>query len=104
MMVCLLLYASCVGVFASRKIAQAGERTLAFLAIVGADRPDFRTISDVRTRPLTAFCDVFVAGLCIAGEAGGVERGEGVTRGGAPPRPASPHKNTSACSLEREKC
>ena len=48
MMVCLLLYAYCVGVFSSRKIAQACERNLAFLAIVGAERPDFRTISDVR--------------------------------------------------------
>ena len=38
MMVCLLLYAYCVGVFASRKIALACKRNLAFLAIVGADR------------------------------------------------------------------
>src|SRR5262249_28882381 len=48
MMVCLLLYAYCVGVFSSRKIALACERNLAFLAIVGQDRPDFRTISDFR--------------------------------------------------------
>ena len=48
MMVCLLLYAYSVGVFSSRKIARACGRTLAFLAIVGEDRPDFRTISDFR--------------------------------------------------------
>ena len=36
MMVCLLLYAYCVGVFSSRKIAQACERNLAFLAIATA--------------------------------------------------------------------
>ena len=48
LLVCLLLYAYCVGVFSSRKIAQACERNLAFLAIVGDDRPDFRTISDFR--------------------------------------------------------
>ncbi len=35
MMVCLLLYAYCVGVFSSRKIARACERNLAFIAIVG---------------------------------------------------------------------
>src|SRR5437762_3879692 len=35
MMVCLLLYAYCVGVFSSRKIALACERNLAFVAIVG---------------------------------------------------------------------
>ena len=40
MMVCLLLYAYCVGVFSSRKIAQACERNLAFIAIVGTERPE----------------------------------------------------------------
>jgi transposase len=48
MMVGLLLYAYGVGVFSSRKSALACERTLAFLAIVGPERPDFRTISDCR--------------------------------------------------------
>jgi transposase len=60
MMVCLLLYAYCVGVFSSRKMALACERNLAFMAIVGEDRPDFRTISDVRTLPLEAFKEGFV--------------------------------------------
>src|SRR5881397_872542 len=65
MMVCLLLYASCVGVFASRKRAQAGERNRAFGALVGADRPDFRTISDFRTLHVEAFKDVFGQGLRV---------------------------------------
>ena len=55
MMVCLLLYAYGVGVFSSRKIAQAGARHLAFIALVGTERPDFRTISDFRKLPLDAF-------------------------------------------------
>ena len=55
MIVCLLLYAYCVGVFSSRKIALSCERTMAFLAIVDQDRRDFRTISDFRTRHLEAF-------------------------------------------------
>ena len=59
-MVCLLLYAYCVGVFSSRKIAPACERNLAFLAIVGDDRPDFRTISDFRKLHLDAFTDIFI--------------------------------------------
>src|SRR5713101_1673783 len=54
MMVCLLLYAYCVGVFSSRKIALACERNLAFVAIVGSERPDFRTISDFRKLHLEA--------------------------------------------------
>src|SRR6266700_4948994 len=60
MMVCLLLFAYCVGVFSSRKIALACERNLAFLAIVGSARPDFRTISDFRKLHLAAFKEVFV--------------------------------------------
>src|SRR5919108_5951737 len=60
MMGCLLLYASCVGVFSSRKSARACERNLAFIAMVGEDRPDVRTISDCRTLHLAAFCDVCV--------------------------------------------
>ncbi len=70
MMVCLLLYAYCVGVFSSRRIALACERHWAFLAIVGQDRPDFRPISDLRKLPLEAFKDVFVQVVRLAGEAG----------------------------------
>ena len=70
MMVCLLLYAYCVGVFSSRKIAKACERNLAFLAIVGEERPDFRTISLFRKNHLDAFADVFVQVLRLAKAAG----------------------------------
>src|SRR5262245_48405243 len=76
LMVCLLLYAYCMGVFSSRKIAQACERNLAFIAIVGTERPDFRTISDFRQLHLDAFHEVFVQGLRIAGEAGMVQLGQ----------------------------
>jgi transposase len=95
MMVCLLLYAYCVGVFSSRKIAQACERNLAFLAIVGADRPDFRTISDFRQLHLAAFCDVFVAVLRIAGESGVVKLGKVSTDGSHLQGHASRHKAMS---------
>ena len=64
LLVCLLLYAYCVGVSSSRKIAQACERNLAFLAIVGDDRPDFRTISDFRKGHLETFADLFVCRCC----------------------------------------
>src|SRR5215471_17613084 len=70
MMVCLLLYAYCVGVYSSRKTALACERNLAFLAIVGDDRPDFRTISDFRKGHLEAFADLFIEVLRLAREAG----------------------------------
>ena len=68
MMVCVLLYAYCVGFF-SRKIAQACERNLAFIAIVGAARPDFRTISDFRKLDLEAFA-MSSSGIAIAARRG----------------------------------
>ena len=102
MMVCLLLYAYCVGVFSSRKIAQACERNLAFIAIVGEDRPDFRTISDFRKLHLAAFCDVFTQVLRIAGEAGLVKLGNVATDGTKLQGNASRHKAMSYGYMKKE--
>jgi len=102
MMVCLLLYASCVGVFSRRKSAQAWERNLAFIALVGQDRPEFRTISDVRTRPLQACCDVFVPVWRIAGEAGLVKRGNVATDGTKLQGNASRHTAMSSGYRKKE--
>src|SRR5438132_1409218 len=95
MMVCLLLYAYCVGVFSSRKIAWACERNLAFMAIVGQDRPDFRTISDFRKLHLAAFKDIFVQVIRLAGEAGLVKLGNVSTDGTKIQGNASRHKAMS---------
>src|SRR2546427_5318391 len=95
LMVCLLLYAYCVGVFSSRKIALAGERNLAFMAIVGQERPDFRTISDVRKQHLAAFKEVFVHVVRLAGEAGLVQLGHVSTDGTTIQGNASRHKAMS---------
>ena len=102
MMVCLLLYAYCVGVFSSRKIAQACERNLAFIAIVGENRPDFRTISDFRKLHLAAFCDVFVQVLRIAGESGLVQLGNVSTDGTKLQGNASRHKAMSYGYMKKE--
>lgn len=101
-MVCLLLDAYCVGIFSSRKIAQACERNLAFIAIVGEDRPDWRTISDLRTLPLETFCDVFVQGLRIAGEAGWVTLGNVSTDGTQLQGSASRHKAMRSGYMKKE--
>lgn len=95
MMVCLLLYAYCVGVFSSRKIALACERNLAFMAIVGQERPDFRTISDFRKQHLEAFKEVFVQVVRLAGEAGLVKLGNVSTDGTKMQGNASRHKAMS---------
>src|SRR5215470_11261313 len=102
MMVCLLLYAYCVGVFSSRKMAQACERNLAFIAIVGTERPDFRTISDFRKLHLDAFRDVFVQVLRIAGEAGMVKLGNIATDGTKIQGNASRHKAMSYGYMRKE--
>jgi transposase len=95
MMVCLLLYAYCVGVFSSRKMALACERNLAFMAIVGEERPDFRTISDFRKLHLETFKEVFVQVVRLAGEAGLVKLGNVSTDGTKIQGNASRHKAMS---------
>jgi len=102
MMVCLLLYAYCVGVFSSRKIAQACERNLAFLAIVGEERPDFRTISLFRKNHLEAFADVFVQVLRLAKAAGLVRLGTITVDGTKIQGNASRHKAMSYGYMTRE--
>jgi transposase len=102
MMTCLLLYAYSVGVFSSRKIAQACERNLAFLAIVGEDRPDFRTISDFRKLHLDALAGLFTQVLKLAHEAGLVQLGAWATDGSKFPGNASRHKAMSYGYLQKE--
>src|SRR5712664_1194485 len=102
MMVCLLLYAYCVGVFSSRKIAWACERHLAFMAIVGQERPDFRTISDFRKQHLEPFKEVFVQVVRLAGEAGLVKLGNGATDGTKLQGNASRHKAMSYGYMKKE--
>jgi transposase len=101
-MVCLLLYSYCVGVFSSRKIALACERNLAFLAIVGSDRPDYRTISDFRKIHLDAFQDVFIEVLRLAAEVGLVKLGNVSIDGTKIQGNASRHKAMSYGYLKKE--
>jgi transposase len=102
LLVCLLLYSYCVGVYSSRKIAQACERNLAFLAIVGDDRPDFRTISDFRKGHLQAFADVFTQVLRLAFEAGLVKLGNLAFDGSKFQGQASRHKAMSYGYMKKE--
>jgi len=102
MMVCLLLYSYCVGVFSSRKMALACERNLAFLAIVGQDRPDFRTISDFRKLHLDALADLFVQVLQLAAAAGLVRLGNLAIDGTKIQGNASRHKAMSYGYMKKE--
>jgi transposase len=102
MMTCLLLYAYCVGAFSRRKIAQACERDLAFLAIVGPQRPDFRTISLFRKTHLDAFADVFVQVLRLARAAGLVRLGTIAVDGTKVQGNASRHKAMSYAYMTKQ--
>jgi transposase len=102
MMVTLLVYAYCVGVCSSRRIAAACERNLAFRAIVGNDPPDFRTISDFRKIHLAAFRLLFLEVLRLAGEMGMVKLGNLSTDGTKMRANASRHKAMSYGYMNKE--
>jgi len=70
MMLVLLLYSYCLGVFSSRKIVARCETDVAFRVIVGDDIPDFRTISEFRRWHLNQFQHLFVEVLRLCREAG----------------------------------
>ncbi|MGP0069682.1 MAG: transposase [Isosphaeraceae bacterium] len=102
MMVTLLVYAYAVGIRSSRKIAAACERNLAFRAIVGADRPDFRTISDFRKIHLEALKPLFLEVLRVAGEMGIVQLGNLSTDGTKMGANGSRHKAMSYGYMNQE--
>jgi transposase len=102
MMVTLVVYAYCVGVRSSRKIAAACERNLAFRAIVGRTAPDFRTISDFRKIHLAALENLFVEVLRVAGELGMVKLGNLSTDGTKMGANASRHKAMSYGYMNKE--
>jgi transposase len=102
LLVCLLLYSYCIGIYSSRKIAKACERNLAFLAIVGDDRPDFRTISDFRKGHLPQLAALFVQVLQLAAEAGLVRLGNLAFDGSKFTGQASRHKAMSYGYMKKE--
>jgi transposase len=95
MMVALLLYAYSRGVYSSRRIAQACEERVDFMAVTGLNKPDFRTISEFRRRHLAALSALFgqVVKLCQA--AGLVKLGHVAVDGTKLKANASRHKAMS---------
>ncbi len=69
MMVMLLLYSYCVGVYSSRRIQKRCERDAAYRVIVGGDVPNFRTISDFRKLHLPELQGLFIEVLRLCAEA-----------------------------------
>ena len=59
MMTPLILYGYCQGIYSSRRIGRACGERVDFMAIVGMDRPDFRTVNKFRKRHLDALRGMF---------------------------------------------
>src|SRR5450830_1609997 len=95
MMVALLLYAYSRGVYSSRRIAQACEERLDFMAVTAMNRPDFRTIAKFRQRHLRALGDLFVQVLKLCRAAGLVKLGHVALDGTKVQANASVHKAMS---------
>src|SRR5881628_3931256 len=105
MMTALLLYAYCQGVYASRRIAQACEQRLDFMAVTALAQPDFRTISDFRKRHLAALSGLFTQVLKLCAQAGLVKLGHVALDGTKIKANASKHKAMSygrMCAAERQ--
>ena len=95
MLVGLLLYGYCRGVYSSRQLARGCEERLDFMAVTGLNRPDFRTISDFRKRHLTALSELFVQVLRLCQRAGLVKLGHVAVDGTKLRANASRHKAMS---------
>ncbi len=95
MMVALLLYGYSRGVYSSRRLAQACEERVDFMAVTGLNRPDFRTVSDFRKRHLAALSDLFVQVLRLCQVAGLVKLGHVAVDGTKLKANASRHKAMS---------
>jgi len=98
MMTKVLVYAYCVGVFSSRKIARRLVEDIAFRVLAAGNQPDFRTISDFRKIHLGALEGLFEQVLGIALEAGALKLGRVALDGTKVKANASKHK---AMSYER---
>lgn len=70
LMVALLLYAYCRGIYSSRRIEIACEERLDFRALVGSERPDHTTIAQFRKDHWEALSELFVQVLQLCRDSG----------------------------------
>jgi transposase len=95
MVVALLLYGYCRGVYSSRRIARACEERVDFMAVTGRRRPDFRTVAGFRRRHLAALAELFGQVLRLCRAAGLVRLGHVAVDGTKLRANASRHKAMS---------
>ncbi len=102
MMVTLLLYSYCVGVYSSRRIQKRCERDAAYRVLVGEDVPNFRTISDFRKLHLPELQGLFVEVLKLCAQAGLAKVGLVSLDGAKVKANASRHKAMSYEYMQKE--
>ena len=95
MMVKALLYAYCVGVPSSRRIATSLHEDIAFRVLAANNTPDFRTISDFRKDHLEALAGLFLQVLMLCQHEGLVKLGHVALDGTKVRANASKHKAMS---------
>ena len=95
MMVKVLLYAYCVGVPSSRRIATRLHEDIAFRVLAANNTPDFRTVSDFRKDHLDALSGLFLQVLVFCQREGLVKLGHVALDGTKVRANASKHKAMS---------
>src|SRR5580765_3346207 len=95
MMVKVLIYAYCNGVFASRRIQKRLVEDVAFRVLAAGNTPDFRTLSDFRKLHRKAVEGVFEQVLRLALKAGAIKLGRVAIDGSKVKANASKHKAMS---------
>ena len=95
LMVKLLLYGYCTGVYSSRKIARQLEDSVTFRFLAAGNQPDFRTLSEFRKRHGAALAGLFEQGLRLCRKAGLVQLGRVAIDGTKVKANASKHKAMS---------
>lgn len=102
MMISLLIYAYCIGVYSSRKIEQATHHSVSFRVLTADQNPDYDTVSEFRKRHLKALAELFVTVFVLCQKAGLVKLGHVSFNGSKVKANASKHKAMSYGRMEKK--
>ena len=100
MMVKILVYGYCVGVFSSRRMQKRLVEDVAFRVLAAGNEPDFRTLSDFRKIHLKALEELFQQALRLALDVGALKLGRVALDGSKVKANASKHKAMSYGRME----
>lgn len=102
MMVALLVYGYCTGVFSSRKLEEATHVDVAFRVLCANQQPHFTTINEFRRVHRAALGELFVQVLKLCQRAGLVKLGQVAVDGTKMQANASKHKAMSHVRMQAE--